>query len=155
MRPGDLDSSRLVREAHKAQAARPTGVVGRETTGVTRAVRSALPVIHNLRLDNVTWAAIAAAMSEQGLSQSDGSPLTASRLTAIVSQVERQLRRPEGSAAARRRRADVAQFGSRVPASSTHPSIVAMQSPGLPDAPTEEVLRRAALAELHSMLRKE
>jgi hypothetical protein len=155
MRPVHLDSSRLIREAHKAQAVRPINLVGRETTGVTAAVRSALPVIRKLRLAKVTWSAIAAAISEQGLVRSDGSPLTASRLTAIVSQVERQRQRREESAAARRRRPDVAPLATHDSTLSVSPSTAAKQSPNTASAGAEEELRRTALAELHALLRKE
>ena len=58
-----LDPKRLLRDAKKAQTTRPATMVGRETTGVTRAVRAALPTIRRLRVAGVSWAAIAQALN--------------------------------------------------------------------------------------------
>ncbi|MCW6506965.1 hypothetical protein [Lichenifustis flavocetrariae] len=79
-----------MRDAKKAQAKRPALIVGRETTGATRAIRLMLPTIRELRASGVTWAAIAEALAEQKITQADGEPLTASRLTSIVGQIEAQ-----------------------------------------------------------------
>jgi hypothetical protein len=73
--PKSLDPKRLARDAKRAQAQRPDAGIGRETTGVTRAVRAGLPVIRELRAAGVTWAAIAEAMGAQGVTQGAGAPL--------------------------------------------------------------------------------
>ncbi len=69
---------------------------------MTRAVRDGLPMIRQLRESGITWAAIAAAMSAQGLNPGVQETPDASRLTAIVGQVEAQLRRQAKQAAVRR-----------------------------------------------------
>ena len=99
-------------------------------------------------------------MSAQGVTQGAGKPLTASRLTAIVGQVEAQLRRQAERAAARRARPDLA--GSQPPAigDTAAPAPVApvpATPPPVPDraAPaSEEAIRRAGLDALHKLLKK-
>lgn len=154
-----LDPKRLVRDAKKAQTARPATLVGRETTGVTRAVRAALPAIRTLRAAGVTWAAIAQAMAEQGVRQKGNVPLTATRLTAIVGQVEAQDRR-RSAAAISRGRPDLAGAtpASRDPVGPAHPpprEPAPADPPNRPAAhPSAEAIRRAGLAELNRILKK-
>jgi len=154
-----LDPKRLVRDAKKAQTARPATMVGRETTGVTRAVRAALPTIRTLRAAGVTWAAIAQAMAEQGLRQKGDRSLTATRLTAIVGQVEAQERR-RSAAAAPRDRPDLAGAvpAPRDPPRPAHspPREPAPADPSNRPAthPSAEAIRRAGLAELNRILKK-
>ena len=154
-----LDPKRLLRDAKRAQTGRPAATVGRETTGVTRAVRAALPTIRILRAAGVTWAAIAQAMAEQGVRQKGDAPLTATRLTAIVGQVEAQQRRRE-AAAQPRNRPDLVSAGPPPP----DPSWSVPEPPLRPEAagqtghppahPTAEAIRRAGLAELNRILKK-
>jgi len=150
-----LDPKRLLRDAKKAQIARPTSTVGRETTGVTRAVRAALPTLRKLREAGVTWAAIAQAMSEQGLRQKGDLPLTASRLTAIVGQIEAQQHRRTVAAAARRR-PDLADARPLVGSVSRDPSAPVHDPAPVTPAPhpSAETIRRAGLAELNRILKK-
>jgi hypothetical protein len=150
-----LDPKRLLRDAKKAQTTRPATMVGRETTGVTRAVRAALPTIRRLRVAGVSWAAIAQAMAEQGVRQKGDVPLTATRLTAIVGQVEAQDRRRDAAAAVRNR-PDL--FGAE-PVSPVRPELAPEPPRGPapadpPTHPTAEAIRRAGLAELNRILKK-
>lgn len=154
-----LDPKRLTRDAKRAQAQRPDSSIGRETTGVTRAVRAGLPVIRQLRAAGVTWAAIAEAMSAQGVTQGEGQPLTATRLTAIVTQVEAQERRTAEREARRRTRPDLTVSPEAVP-----PPELPLLNPAAPSAPippakssahaTEEEIRRAGLHDLRQLLKK-
>ncbi|SDO45981.1 hypothetical protein SAMN05216360_12354 [Methylobacterium phyllostachyos] len=150
-----LDPKRLVRDAKKAQTARPATLIGRETTGVTRAVRAALPTIRKLRAAGVSWAAIAQAMAEQGVRQKGDVPLTATRLTAIVGQVEVQDRRRDASAAPRNR----PDLATSDPTSVARPELTSKppRGPAPSDPaghPTAEAIRRAGLAELNRILKK-
>lgn len=155
-----LDPKRLARDAKRVQATRPAGGIGRETTGVTRAVRDGLPMIRQLREGGITWAAIAAAMSAQGVTQGAGRPLTASRLTAIVGQVEAQLRRQAEQATARRARADLAAPQPALTGDTAAPAPIApvpLASSPAPDTTahaSEEAIRRAGLDALHKLLKK-
>ncbi|MEN3214101.1 hypothetical protein PUR23_29405 [Methylorubrum populi] len=157
-----LDPKRLARDAKRAQAQRPDTGIGRETTGVTRAVRAGLPVIRQLRAAGVTWAAIAEAMSAQGVTQGAGTPLSATRLTAIVTQVEAQIRRKAEREAGRRSRSDLTLSSGLLPPS--HPAATSLPAPAAAPAPlppsgssvpaTEEEIRRAGLHDLHQLLKK-
>lgn len=153
-----LDPKRLARDAKRAQAQRPDSSIGRETTGVTRAVRAGLPVIRQLRAAGVTWAAIAEALSAQGVTQGEGQPLTATRLTAIVTQVEAQERRTAERKARRRTRPDLTASSEIVP-----PPELSLPDPVAPAPPTpagsgghatEEEIRRAGLHDLRQLLKK-
>ena len=153
-----LDPKRLARDAKRAQAQRPDSSIGRETTGVTRAVRAGLPVIRQLRAAGVTWAAIAEALSAQGVTQGEGRPLTATRLTAIVTQVEAHARRPAEREARRRTRPDLTTSSEIVP-----PPELSLPDPVAPAPPapagsgahaTEEQIRRAGLHDLRQLLKK-
>lgn len=156
-----LDAKRLMRDAKLAQADRPGTAIGRETTGVTRAVRESVSVIRRLRAAGVSWKAIAQAMTAQGITQSGGEALTATRLTAIFSQVEARMGRPALDLARRERRSDLApRAGETGPGAST-----ASLADRMPDQPsdalqpgrpaTEAEIRRAGLAELRKILRRE
>lgn len=153
-----LDPKRLARDAKRAQAQRPDSIIGRETTGVTRAVRTSLPVIRQLRAAGVTWAAIAEAMSAQGVTQGEGRPLTATRLTAIVTQVEAQERRTAEREARRRTRPDLTASSEIVPPPALSlPDLVAPAPPAPPGSgahATEEEIRRAGLHDLRQLLKK-
>ena len=83
-----LDPRRLARDAKTLEAERPAGAIGRETTGVTRAVRALMPAIRELREAGVRWAAIAEALARQGVVGPDGKPMKANRLTAVVDRIE-------------------------------------------------------------------
>lgn len=157
-----LDPKRLARDAKRAQAQRPDTGIGRETTGVTRAVRAGLPVIRQLRAAGVTWAAIAEAMAAQGVTQGAGTPLSATRLTAIVTQVEAQIRRKAEREAGRHSRSDLTLSSGLLPPS--HPTATSLPAPAAAPAPlppsgssvpaTEEEIRRAGLHDLHQLLKK-
>jgi hypothetical protein len=88
-----IDKKQLLKDAVQAEKDRPLPSVGRETVGIVRAVRDLLPTIRELRASGVRWAAIAEALNAQGIYPlRDGEPvaLTANRLTAVVSVLERQ-----------------------------------------------------------------
>ena len=156
--PKSLDPKRLARDAKRAQAQRPDAGIGRETTGVTRAVRAGLPVIRELRAAGVTWAAIAEAMSAQGVTQGAGKPLTATRLTAIVTQVEAQERRTVEREARRRTRSDLTVSSEAVRSPEPPLPATAASAHPAPDGSgahaTEEQIRRAGLHDLRQLLKK-
>ncbi|MDV2988432.1 UNVERIFIED_CONTAM: hypothetical protein Q9R58_29555, partial [Methylobacteriaceae bacterium AG10] len=117
-----------------------------------------LPVIRQLRAAGVTWAAIAEALSAQGVTQGEGRPLTATRLTAIVTQVEAQERRTAEREARRRTRPDLTTSSEIVP-----PPELSLPDPVAPAPPapagsgahaTEEQIRRAGLHDLRQLLKK-
>src|SRR6202022_909230 len=152
-----LDPKQLRQEARRHQNARPDTTVGREGTGTTRAIRTALPVIYQLRKDRVSWSAIAEALAVQGVVQGkDRIPLTTNRLTAIVSQIEEQDRK-KASKAGNRARSDAPNRPTgparRLSLSSD------LTTPPVPSDPqpssTEDERRVAALKNIRSVLKKD
>lgn len=150
-----LDSKKLQRDALRLQKARGTSSIGRETTGTSRAVREALPTIHQLRKDGVSWAVIAQALAEQGVVQGqDRIPLTTSRLTALVTQIEAQQRK-KALKAGPRDRSDTVEHRA-VKRLVLSPDLVsATETSNASHFDTEEDLRRAALEKLQTVLKKE
>ena len=149
-----LDPRRLARDAKTLDAKRPAGAIGRETTGVTRAVRALMPAIRELRTIGVRWAAIAEALARQGVVGSDGQPLKANRLTAVVDRIERGERGKAAKADARGRRPDL----STASASDTAPRRPHVPVDGRPSTPdtrhrTAEQIRRDDLLDLDAILK--
>jgi hypothetical protein len=152
-----FDPKQLRQDARRLQNARPGTSVGRESTGTTRAIRTALPVIYQLRKDDVSWAAIAEALAVQGVVQGkDRIPLRTNRLTAIVSQIEEQDRKKANKGGNRTR--------SDAPHRPTEPAHRLSLSSDLTLRPappahepssTEDELRREALENIQSVLKKE
>ena len=103
-----LDPRRLARDAKTLEAKRPAGAIGRETTGVTRAVRALMPTIRELREAGVRWAAIAEALARQGVVGPDGQPMRANRLTAVVDRIEQGQQRKVAKVQVQRQRPDLA-----------------------------------------------
>ena len=86
-----LDLKRLRGDAISLQNEQSKTRPSRETTGTTKAIRSALPEIYKLRDQGIKWCVIATALAAQGIVQGkDRSPLTTNRLTALVRQIELQ-----------------------------------------------------------------
>lgn len=149
-----LDPRRLARDAKTLEAKRPAGAIGRETTGVTRAVRALMPAIRELREAGVRWAAIAEALARQGVVGPDGKPMKANRLTAVVDRIEQGQQRKVAKVQVRSRRPD---FARPPPAGPTlpQPDTPARDQP--PPAATEhrtaEQIIRDGLSDLNALLK--
>ncbi len=149
-----LDPRRLARDAKTLDAKRPAGAIGRETTGVTRAVRALMPAIRELREAGVRWAAIAEALAQQGVAGPDGQPMKANRLTAVVDRIARGERGQVAKADARDRRPDL----SAAPppdVAPRQPHGAVGDPPSLPDTRhrTAEQIRRDDLSDLDAILK--
>lgn len=152
-----LDSKKLRQDAMRLQKARGTLSVGRETTGTSKAVRQALPIIHQLRKDGVSWAVIAQALAEQGVVQGkDRIPLTTGRLTALVSQIEAHQRKKALKAGPRDRGDTVERSAEPVKRLTLSPDLAgSAEASNVPLLSTEDDLRRAAFEKLQAVLKKE
>jgi hypothetical protein len=149
-----LDPRRLARDAKTLEAKRPAGAIGRETTGVTRAVRALMPAIRELRQAGVRWAAIAEALARQGVVGSDGQPLKANRLTAVVDRIAQGERGKAAKADARGGRPDLS--ASPPPdAVPQQPHVPITDPPSRPDTRhrTAEQIRRDDLSDLDAILK--
>lgn len=152
-----LDSKKLRQAALRLQKARGTSPIGRETTGTSKAVREALPIIRQLRKDGVSWAVIAQALAEQGVVQGKNRiALTTGRLTALVSQIEAQERKKSLKAGPRDRGDTVERPAESVRRLTLSPDLAgSAETSNVPQLSTEDDLRRAALEKLQTLLKKE
>src|SRR5665647_3617690 len=104
-----IDSKRLKKDSADAQAAIAGNGHARRRTGATALIEPVLPKIHELRAQKHSWAAIAAALAKQGVIQGDdGEAITGRRLTALISAINKRVRRQEERSAGRAKRRDLA-----------------------------------------------
>ena len=105
----EINLKRLTNDCATAQAALAGSGHAHRSTGATAIIESVLPLIREFRAQKYSWAAIAAALAAQGVTQgADRKPITARRLTALISAIEKRVRRREARLAARAKRGDLA-----------------------------------------------
>jgi hypothetical protein len=110
-----IDTKRLKKDSADAQAAMAATDHARRRTGATALIEPVLPKIHELRVQKQSWAAIAAALAKQGVVQgNDREAITGRRLTALISAINKRVRRREARLSGRSKRRDLAPL----PASS-------------------------------------
>lgn len=104
-----IDSRRLTKDCESAQAALAARGHVLRRTGATAVIEPILPLIQELRTQKHSWAAIAAALSAQGVVQgTDRKSITARRLTALISAINKRVRRQQERSAERTKRRDLA-----------------------------------------------
>src|SRR5674476_202493 len=104
-----IDSKRLTKDSADAQAAMAANGLARRRTGATAVIEPLLPLIRELRARKHSWAAIATALAKQGVVQGvDREPITARRLTALISAINKRVQLRENRSAGRARRRDLA-----------------------------------------------
>jgi hypothetical protein len=97
-----FDFKRLKRDCASAQAELAQAGRGASRTGATAIIEPVLPLIAQLRKEKHSWAAIASALAQQGVVQgADRQPITARRMTALISAINKRVRRGEERASAR------------------------------------------------------
>jgi hypothetical protein len=110
-----IDSKRLTKDCANAQATLAANSHVRRRTGATAIIEPILTLIRELRAQKFSWAAIASALAAQDVVQgSDRRPITARRLTALISAINKRERRREARLSGRAKRRDLAPL----PASS-------------------------------------
>jgi hypothetical protein len=109
-----IDSKRLTKDCASAQAASADSCHAHRNTGATALIESILPLIRELRGRKFSWAAIASALAAQGVVQGgDRRPITARRLTALISAINKRERRREARLSGRAKRRDLAPLPAR------------------------------------------
>ena len=104
-----IDSKRLKKDSANAQAALAANGHARRRTGATAVIEPILPIIRELRARKHSWATIAAALAKQGVVQgNDREPITGRRLTALISAINKRVRRQEERSTGRAKRRDLA-----------------------------------------------
>lgn len=130
-----IDRRRLARDAKAAEKARPVRSVGRPSTGALAVVEANIETIKALRADGVRWAAIAAALSEQGVHQIvDGErrPLSATRLTGFVRVIKKRAERAAVESDRRAARPGLVGVGSHDHTEAIQPSSPDLQGVAAP-----------------------
>lgn len=103
-----IDINRLIGDAenlHAEQKKQPA-------SGTYAAIREALTAIEAMRANGIAWRAIADALGQQGITQRQGNseiPITASRLTSLVSDLKSRQAKAESKQAGRMSRADLSK----------------------------------------------
>lgn len=104
-----VDAKRLLEDCTVAQTNRGASSCTHRNTGATAIIEPVLPLIRELRLQKFSWAAIASALAKQGVVQgSDRRPITARRLTALISAINKREQRREARMSGRAKRRDLA-----------------------------------------------
>ena len=104
-----IDSKRFTKDCATAQAAHADSRHAHRNTGATAIIEPVLPLIREQRAQKFSWAAIASALAAQGVVQGgDRGPITARRLTALISAIEKRERRREARLSGRAKRRDLA-----------------------------------------------
>ncbi|MEY9589789.1 hypothetical protein ABIA06_002080 [Bradyrhizobium yuanmingense] len=110
-----VDAKRLLEDCTVAQTNRAASTCAHRNTGATAIIEPVLPLIRELREQKFSWAAIASALAKQGVVQGvDRRPITARRLTALISAIDKRERRRKTHMSGRAKRRDLAPL----PASS-------------------------------------
>lgn len=152
----DIDLKQLKRAVAHRQASRPAGVApgGRRATGSMAIVRQHLAQFDRMRADGATWAEIAAGLAEQGVTQGEGQePITARRLTALVTLVRQAEAKRAASIAKRAHRPDAPPEGAISPLTLSTDLATPATEPEIRRASPEEINRHAALARSKTILR--
>ncbi|MBD8908698.1 MULTISPECIES: hypothetical protein [Methylobacteriaceae] len=162
-----LDLRRLARDAAATPGSRRTAGApgGRPATGLMDIVRGNLDALVALQAGGLTWDAVAAGLTAQGITTADGQPITGRNLTGIISSVRRQAAARAAKAEARAARPDRPTPPHSVPpptGSTPRASRLALElrpdretpAPSATDAPLTEVEIRRLQAEKHSHLFK-
>lgn len=104
-----INAKRLTKDCSNAQSASTASGCGHRGTGATAIIEPVLPLIRDLRNQKRSWSAIAAALARQGVVQgADRRPITARRLTALISAIDKRERRRAEHSKSRFRRPDLA-----------------------------------------------
>lgn len=104
-----INAKRLTKDCSNAQSAFTAAGRGYRGTGATAIIEPVLPLIRDLRKLKHSWSAIAAALARQGVVQgADRRSITARRLTALISAIDKRERRHAKRSESRIRRPDLA-----------------------------------------------
>lgn len=151
-----LDLQKLSRDLDRRRRDRPDGIGpgGRPITGAMAIVRENLDALEALHAAGASWVEIAASLAAQGIHHGSGEALTGRQLTALIASVRRQRERREARGTQRAARSDLPKPAGRRLALAAN-LVPPRPSPNTDPAHTEEELRRAQLASLQDLLKKD
>lgn len=150
-----LDLAKLSRDLDRRRRDRPegTGPGGRPVSGAMAIVRENLAQLEALHAAGASWVDIAASLSAQGIRRGDGEALTGRQLTALIASVRRQRQRREAKAGKRQARPDLPKLPVRKLGLAS--DLATPESGSSEPVRTEEDLRRAQLASLQDLIKKD
>src|SRR5665647_1590131 len=151
-----INAKRLTKDCLNAQSVLAASGREHRGPGATAIIEPVLPLIRDLRKQKHSWSAIAAALARQGVVQGvDRQPITARRLTALISAIDKRERRRAEHSKSRFRRPDLppsqAQSHTLSLSADLKPANVAAKTV----MDSEETLRRRNFEGLDSILRKD
>jgi hypothetical protein len=152
-----IDSRRLTKDCVSAQAALAARGHVLRRTGATAVIEPILPLIRELRTQKHSWAAIAAALSAQGVVQgTDREPITARRLTALISAIIKRVRRHEARLAGRAKRRDLAPLPKQTHTLALSTDLQQMEAEAAIETESEETIRHQEFEDrVRSLLKKD
>jgi hypothetical protein len=152
-----VNAKRLTKDSSNAQSTLAAAGCGHRGTGATAIIEPVLPLIRDLRKQNHSWSAIAAALAKQGVVQgSNRQQITARRLTALIAAIEKRVRRQAERQRSRGWRPDLAP-------SSTQPRTLTLSADLKPTSTSvdtvtdrEETIRRREFEDrVQSLMKKD
>jgi hypothetical protein len=154
-----IDSKRLRDDAMRLKATQGHSPIGRRKTGATDVIREHFTELRRLHFEEgARWTELAAALADQGVTQGDGKRLTGRRLTALMRNVERQIKKQNDGKANRMARGDLVRPASNrnaIGKLSLAPELTHHQSRAKQqEVVTEEEIRQAALVRHAQLLNK-
>jgi hypothetical protein len=152
-----IDSRRLTKDCVSAQAALAARGHVLRRTGATAVIEPILPLIRELRTQKHSWAAIAAGLSAQGVVQGkDREPITARRLTALISAIIKRVRRHEERLAGRAKRRDLAPLPKQTHTLALSTDLQQMEAEAAIETESVETIRQQEFEDrVRSLLKKD
>ena len=152
-----IDSKRLTKDCAKVQAVLAESGHAHCGTGATAIIEPVLPLIRELRARKHSWAAIAAALAQQGVVQGLArQPITARRLTALISAIGKRERRHAKRSESRFRRQDLAPSPTQSHALALSADLKPTSAAANTDSDSEETIRRREFEDrVRSLMRKD
>lgn len=151
-----IDLKRLTKDCADAQATLAANGYALRRTGATAIIEPVLQLIHELRAQKHSWEAIAAALAKQGVVQGvNREPITARRLTALISAINKRVRQQEERLAGRAKRRDLAPLPKQNHSLALSTDLSAPAAAATVVAASEEDLRREEFEDRVRSLLKE
>jgi hypothetical protein len=152
-----IDSRRLTKDCESAQAALAARGHVLRRTGATAVIEPILPLIQELRTKKHSWAAIAAALSAQGVVQgTDRKSISARRLTALISAINKRVRRQQERSAERTKRRDLAPLQANPHTLALSTDLQQMDAEADIATESEETIRQQGFEDrVRSLLKKD
>src|SRR5665647_2172885 len=152
-----VDEKRLTKDCAKVQAVLAESGHAHCGTGATAIIEPVLPLIRELRARKHSWAAIAAALAQQGVVQGLArQPITARRLTALISAIDKRERRHAKRSESRFRRQDLAPSPTQPHTLTLSTDLKPTSAAANTDYDSEEQIRRREFEDrVQSLMKKD